>query len=72
MRADSLLEFPRIGLEPAKDRRVVDLDAAIKQHDLEIAQRQGLEAIVCMERGTAGAIRGLVWFREVCRADAAR
>src|SRR5208283_1801909 len=37
MREDSLLEFPGIGLEPAKDRRVVDFDAAIKQHELEIA-----------------------------------
>src|SRR5215471_5141528 len=36
MRADSLFEFPGIGLEPAKDRRVVDLDAAITQHKLEI------------------------------------
>jgi hypothetical protein len=58
MRADSLLDFTGIGLEPAKDRRVVDLDATINQHDLEIAQRQGSEAIDSMERGNCGRNQG--------------
>jgi hypothetical protein len=37
MRPKALLEILRIGLDPSENRRVVDLDAAVGQHHLEIA-----------------------------------
>src|SRR5208283_1334824 len=37
MRADSFLKLSRIGLDPAEDRRVVDFDPAIQEHQLEVA-----------------------------------
>src|ERR1700729_3469696 len=37
MRADSLFKLRCVGLDPSEDRRVVDLDAAIEQHEFQIA-----------------------------------
>src|SRR5690348_9339144 len=37
MRPDPLLQLRRVGLDPAEDGRVVDRDAAVLQHELEIA-----------------------------------
>src|SRR4051812_16626479 len=37
MRADPLLQFRRISLDPAKDRRVIHRDTALLQHEREIA-----------------------------------
>src|SRR4051794_27407301 len=37
MRPDALLQLGRVGLDPAEDGRVVDRDATVLQHELEIA-----------------------------------
>ena len=37
MRAGSLFKLRCVGLDPSEDRRVVDLDAAIEQHEFQIA-----------------------------------
>src|SRR4051812_9613246 len=37
MRADPLLQFGRISLDPAEDGGVIHLDTAIQQHQLEVA-----------------------------------
>src|SRR5664279_1207269 len=37
MRPQPLLQFTRVGLDPAEDGRVVDLHAPIRQHQFEIA-----------------------------------
>src|SRR4051812_43770745 len=36
MRPDPLLELRRIGLDPPEDGGVVDLDAAVSEHQLEV------------------------------------
>src|SRR6202522_814596 len=41
MRADSLFKLRCVGLDPSEDRRVVDLDAAIEQHELQITVADG-------------------------------
>src|SRR3984885_5217010 len=41
MRADALFKFRCVGLDPSEDRRVVDLDAAIEQHELQITVADG-------------------------------
>ena len=45
MRADPLLKFLGIGLDPTEDRRVVDLDAAVEEHQFEIAVADGKHQI---------------------------
>jgi Thiolase, N-terminal domain len=41
MRADPLFKLRCVGLDPSEDRRVVDLDAAIEQHELQITIADG-------------------------------
>src|SRR6202167_6055210 len=45
MRADSLFKLRCVGLDPSEDRRVVDLDAAIEQHELQITVADGKHQI---------------------------
>jgi hypothetical protein len=45
MRADSLFKLHCVGLDPSEDRRVVDLDAAIEQHELQITVADGKHQI---------------------------
>ena len=45
MRADSLFKLRCVGLDPSEDRRVVDLDAAIEQHELQITIADGKHQI---------------------------
>src|SRR5271167_1037205 len=45
MRADPLLKFLGIGLDPTEDRCVVDLDAAVEEHQFEIAVADGKHQI---------------------------
>src|ERR1700722_2859576 len=45
MRADPLLKFLGIGLDPTEDRCVVDLDAAVEEHPFEIAIADGKHQI---------------------------
>jgi hypothetical protein len=33
MRADSLFKLRCVGLNPSEDRRVVDLDSAVEEHE---------------------------------------
>jgi len=37
MRADSLFKLRCVGLDPSEDRRVVDLDSAVEEHEFQIA-----------------------------------
>ena len=37
MRADSLFKLHCVGLDPSEDRRVVDLDSAVEEHEFQIA-----------------------------------
>jgi hypothetical protein len=39
--ANQLLQFGRISLDPAKDGYVVHLNAAVRQHEFEIAATDG-------------------------------
>src|ERR671933_2543330 len=41
MWADPLLDLGRIGLDPAKDRRMVHVHAAVLQHQLEVTVADG-------------------------------
>src|SRR3984885_2471748 len=45
MRADPLLKFLGIGLDPTEDRCVVDLDAAVEEHQFEIPVADGKRQI---------------------------
>src|ERR1700722_17408023 len=36
MRADSLFKLRSVGLDPSEDRRVVDLDSAVEEHEFQI------------------------------------
>jgi hypothetical protein len=45
MRADSPFKLRCLGLDPSEDRRVVDLDAAIEQHEFQIAVADGKHQI---------------------------
>src|SRR5580692_2405518 len=45
MRADSLFKLRCVGVNPSEDRRVVDLDAAIEQHELQITVADGKHQI---------------------------
>ena len=45
MRADPLLKFLGIGLDPTEDRCVVDLDAAVEEHQFEIPVADGKHQI---------------------------
>src|SRR6202167_3575351 len=45
MRADSLFKLRCVGLDRSEDRRVVDLDAAIEQHELQITVADGKHQI---------------------------
>jgi hypothetical protein len=37
MRVDSLFKLRCVGLDPSEDRRVVDLDSAVEEHEFQIA-----------------------------------
>ena len=43
--ADPLLKFLGIGLDPTEDRCVADLDAAVEEHQFEIAVAEGKHQI---------------------------
>ena len=45
MRRDLLFKLRCVGLDPSEDRRVVDLDAAIEQHELQITVADGKHQI---------------------------
>ena len=45
MWADSLFKLRCVGLDPSEDRRVVDLDATIEQHELKITVADGKHQI---------------------------
>ena len=55
MRADPLLKFLGIGLDPTEDRCVVDLDAAIEEHQFEIAVADGKHQIPTRGHDKIGA-----------------
>src|ERR1700729_194391 len=45
MRTDSLFKLRCVGLDPSEDRRVVDLDAAVEEHELQITVADGKHQI---------------------------
>jgi hypothetical protein len=45
MRADSLFKLRCVGLDSSEDRRVVDLDSAVEEHELQITVADGKHQI---------------------------